>query len=71
MLHGLKNKKGAWVKPGAGGSYRSYIYVRAAPAAYPTTSQQKAIGDKGRCVGRECKGKTGSAFKECRHKCVA
>jgi len=76
MLAGMRTRKGAWVKPGRSGgpylpgSYRDYTYVRAPPAEYPTTKQQKAIGDKGRCVRKECTGKTGPAFFECRRTCV-
>ena len=73
----MKTMKGAWIKPGhastrAGwpGSYWAYTYVRAAPKPYPKTAQQKKIGEKGRCVARECKGKTGAAFKECLLGCV-
>ena len=50
MLRGMKTKKGAWVKAGRTGgpylpgSYRDYTYVRAPPAAYPKTTQQKKIG---------------------------
>jgi hypothetical protein len=73
----LKTRQGAWIKagrssgkPGWPGSYRDYTYVRGAPAPYPKTAQQKKIGDKGRCVAKECKGKTGSAFKECLLTCV-
>ena len=76
MLRGMKTKKGAWVKAGrAGGpylpgSYYQYTYVRAPPAPYPKTAQQKAIGVKGRCVRAECSGKRGPDFFECRDKCV-
>lgn len=76
MLRGMKTKKGAWVKPGRHGgpylpgSYYLYTYVRAPPKPYPTTAQQKKIGEKGRCVRRECRGKTGPDFFECRAKCV-
>jgi hypothetical protein len=70
MAYALKGKKGMWMKPGGGGSYRGYLYARAAPSPYPTTDQQKRIGDKGRRVGKECAGKTGSAFRECRHAAV-
>jgi len=65
-MKALKGKKGQWVKPGNGGSYRGYQYVRSAPSDYPTTSQQKTIGDRGRQMSG-CKGKTGSSFKKCRH----
>ncbi len=70
MAYALKGKRGAWVKPGAGGSYRGYMYMRAAPKDYPTTAQQKAIGNKGRAMGEKCKGKTGAAFRACRHEAV-
>jgi len=69
-MAGLKGKKGVWAKPGNGGSYRGYKYERAAPKDYPTTAHQKAIGNKGRAMGEKCKGKTGSAFKQCRHEAV-
>ncbi len=76
-MPGYKTRHGAWVKPGrmsarAGwpGSYRDYTYMRAPPAPYPKTAQQKKIGEKGRCVARECTGKTGATFKECLLKCV-
>lgn len=60
MLRGLSTKAGAWVKPGKRatdnpthpGSYGDYIYVRAAPASYPKTEQQKRIA----AAGRKCKG---------------
>jgi len=71
MAYALKGKRGAWVKPGAGGSYRGYMYMRAAPKSYPTTAQQKKIGDGGRRMGKECAGKTGAAFRECRHAAVS
>lgn len=76
VLMGLKSKKGAWVKPGRTGgpllpgSYRGYTYVRAPPKPYPTTSQQKAIGAKGRCVREKCKGKRASDFIACRQSCT-
>lgn len=72
----LKSKKGAWVKLGRSGgpllpgSYRGYVYLRASPKPYPTTSQQKAIGAKGRCVRDKCKGKKGSDFIACRVTCT-
>lgn len=76
-ITGYKTRKGSWVKPGhmsnkSGwpGSYYLYTYVRAPPKPYPKTKQQKAIGDKGRCVAKECKGKSGSTFKECLLGCV-
>jgi len=76
MLTGMKTKKGAWVKPGRHGgpylpgSYYQYTYVRAPPAPYPKTAQQKAIGAKGRCVREKCTGKTKTEFFICRAQCV-
>ncbi len=66
-MGGMKTKKGTWVKPGNGGSYRGYEYRRAAPKSYQTTPQQHKIGAVGREIGVACKGKTGSAFKECKN----
>jgi hypothetical protein len=71
MSYSLKGKKGAWVKPGGGGSYRGYMYMRAAPKSYPTTSQQGKVGDAGRKVGENCTGKKGAEFKKCRHEALA
>jgi len=70
MAYALKGKKGMWMKPGGGGSYRGYLYARAAPSPYPATAHQHAIGDGGRRMGKECKGKKGADFKECRHGAV-
>ena len=70
MLKGMSTKKGAWVKPGSvgstsgfPGSYGDYIYVRASPADYPKTAQQRRIG----AAARECavKGKSGRDIHEC------
>ena len=73
MVRQLKSKGGAWVKQGAQGtesnapgSYGGYLYMRPAPRAYPKTSQQAKIGDAGRAVRKECKGKTGPSFWACR-----
>ena len=63
---GLKTKKGMWVKPGGGHSYRGYMYVRAAPKEYPTKPHQHKIGDIGRKIAEECKGKSGTDWKICR-----
>ncbi len=67
-----------WVKlgkqgsdPVAPGSYGGYVKFRRPPSAYPTTAQQKKIGEGGRAMGAECKGKTGAVFRECSHKHVA
>lgn len=63
-----------WMKLGkqgsdavAPGSYGGYVKLRRPPSRYPTTSTQKAIGDGGRKMGVACKGKTGAAFRQCRH----
>jgi len=63
-----------WVKlghqgsdPVAPGSYGGYVKMRNPPSAYPTTAQQHKIGEGGRAMGIACKGKTGAAFRECRH----
>jgi len=63
----LKTKKGVWLKEGKGASYRGYSYRRAAPRKYTKTAQQAKIGEAGRKVGAECKGKKGSDFRKCRH----
>ena len=69
-MRSLKTKKGAWVKPGQTsgvssfpGSYADYVYVRAPPAAYPKTAQQRRIG----AAGRECavRGKSGREIHDC------
>lgn len=52
--------------PIAPGSYGGYYKERKAPKAYPTTSQQHRIGEAGRSVGKECRGKVGSDFYQCR-----
>ncbi len=78
MATALKGKKGVWAKAGAGGSYRGYKYERAAPGPYHdkdgkplgTLPQQKAIGEKGRKMGTECKGKKGPDFRKCRHEAL-
>jgi hypothetical protein len=68
----------SWVKlghqgsdPVSPGSYGGYVKMRRPPKAYPTTAQQRKIGEGGRAMGLECKGKSGAAFRECRHKNVA
>jgi len=71
MPTALKGKKGAWTKAGGGGSYRGYKYERAAPSNYPTTAQQRKIGNAGREVGKQCKGKVGADFKACKHEVLA
>jgi hypothetical protein len=71
MVYQLKGKKGVWTKPGSGGSYRGYMYMRAAPKAYPTTAQQSKVGDAGRKVGENCKGKVGTEFRKCRHEALS
>lgn len=75
MLRPLRGKKGMWVKPGSQGadpgfpgSYGGYMYLRPAPKSYPKTRQQAVIGERGRTIGRECKGKKGADFKACRAK---
>jgi len=55
----------------APGSYGGYFKQRKAPRAYPTTGQQRRIGDAGREVGKQCKGKTGSSWFECRSQVLA
>jgi len=67
-----------WVKlghqgndPVAPGSYGGWVKFRKAPSSYPTTPQQKKIGDGGRRMGKECAGKTGATFRECRHTALA
>jgi len=55
----------------APGSYGKYVLIRSAPRSYPKTSQQARIGEAGRAVGKECKGKTGSAFYECRSQALS
>lgn len=57
--------------PVSPGSYGGYIKMRKPPSAYPTTAQQRKIGEGGREMGKNCKGKTGAAFRECRHQYVA
>ena len=68
----------AWAKlgrqgsdPVAPGSYGGWVKMRKPPGAYPTTAQQHKIGDGGRKMGEACKGKTGAAFRTCRHDNVA
>lgn len=53
--------------PVAPGSYGGYVKMRRPPSRYPTTSIQKQIGEGGRKMGVACKGKTGAAFRACRH----
>lgn len=55
-----------WGKKGRGGSYAGWTKQRHAPSAYTRTTAQKKVAEAGREMGKECKGKTGSAFKECR-----
>lgn len=57
--------------PIAPGSYGGYFKERKAPKGYATTGQQHRIGDAGREVGKQCKGKTGSSFYECRSQVLA
>lgn len=57
--------------PVSPGSYGGWVKMRKPPRRYPTTSQQKKIGEGGRRMGKECKGKTGAAFRECRHAAIA
>jgi len=49
------------------GSYGGWTKHRQAPSKYVKTAQQKAVAEAGREVGKVCKGKEGTAFKECRH----
>jgi len=63
-----------WAKEGkagsdplAPGSYAGWMKRRKPPKAYPTTAQQKKIGELGRQVGLKCKGKKGAEFRACRH----
>jgi len=67
-----------WVKlgragsdPVSPGSYGGWVKMRKPPRSYPTTAQQRAIGNKGRQMGKECKGKSGADFRDCRHKILA
>lgn len=53
--------------PVAPGSYGGWLKMRKPPKRYTTTSIQKSIGEGGRRVGVACKGKTGAAFRQCRH----
>ena len=55
-----------WTKKGRGGSYSGWKKERHAPRSYPITPQQKKVREAGRDVGKTCKGKSGSAFTECR-----
>lgn len=64
-----------WVKlghqgsdPVSPGSYGGYVKMRKPPRSYPTTDIQKKIGEGGRKMGVACKGKSGAAFRDCRHK---
>lgn len=63
-----------WVKlgkqgidPVAPGSFGGWVKMRRPPKRYATTSVQKSIGEGGRKVGIACKGKSGAAFRQCRH----
>ncbi|MGI0150182.1 MAG: hypothetical protein ACREDF_11710 [Thermoplasmata archaeon] len=55
----------------APGSYGGYYRQRRAPSSYPTTPQQRKVGQAGREVGKQCKGKKGSDFFRCRHDAIA
>ncbi len=57
--------------PVSPGSYGGYVKLRRPPKKYPTTAQQKKIGEKGRAMGEKCKGKSGAAFRQCRHEALA
>ena len=66
--------EGKWQKEGQTGtdkefpgSYGGWVKPRRSVGKYAKTAQQKRVADAGREVGTECKGKTGSAFKTCRH----
>mgnify|MGYP001595139260 FL=1 len=67
-------KSSPWARKGragsnaqAPGSYGGYLRERKPPSGYATTSQQKKIGEAGRAVGKECKGRTGGEWYNCRH----
>lgn len=67
-----------WVKLGkqgsdpiSPGSYGGWVKMRKPPKSYPTTAQQKKIGEGGRTMGVKCRGKSGAAFRECRHEIIA
>lgn len=67
-----------WVKlgksgsdPVSPGSYGGYVKMRYPPKSYKTTSHQHAIGNGGREMGKNCKGKTGALFRDCRHQYVS
>lgn len=53
--------------PIAPGSYGGYVKPRSRPSAYKKLPQQEKVGQAGRKMGG-CKGKSGSDFRECRHK---
>ena len=57
--------------PQAPGSYGGWFKIRKPPRAYPTTPQQRKIGDAGRKMGKECVGKKGSDFFQCRSTALA
>jgi len=70
--------EGKWQKEGktgstpeAPGSYGGWVKPRRTPGSYPKTPQQKKVAEAGRAVGAACKGKTGSAFRTCRHEVLA
>jgi len=74
MAQALKTKKGYWGKMGQvsgnsnwPGGYKGYTYFRDAPDSYPKTAQQTKVGEAGRLIGKECKGKHGADFTACRH----
>ena len=48
------------------GGYKGYVKVRAETRKYKKTPQQMKIAAAGREAAKECKGKHGSEFKECR-----
>lgn len=55
----------------APGSYGGYYRQREPPSAYKTTAQQHKVGQAGRAVGAQCKGKKGSDWFRCRHEAIA
>ena len=72
MAEGRWHKEGrTGSDPEAPGSYGGWVKQRRTPGKSPRTAQQMKIGVAGREVGEVCKGKTGGAFKTCRHEVMA
>ena len=68
MAGGLWQKEGqTGSDPEFPGSYGGWVKPRRVARVTGRTAHQRAIGEAGREVGTTCKGKTGSAFKACRH----